>query len=115
MDFLWGKVEEKIKWALVAWDKIRKPKSHGGLGLHGPKTLSRVSKDKLWWRRFKESTTPWVKLWKQKYEKNWKERDQIQMSGCIKGSHIWNIAWENRGIVQKHSFWEIQAWNLAQF
>lgn len=29
-DFLWGKEEEKKKWALVAWDKVCKPKSHGG-------------------------------------------------------------------------------------
>ena len=30
------------------------------------------------------------------------------MSRHIKGSHIWNNAWENRAIVQKHSFWEIK-------
>eukprot|EP00253_Pinus_taeda_P003152 PITA_03152 len=35
-DFLWGKGEEKKKWALVAWDKLCKPKTHGGLGLHDP-------------------------------------------------------------------------------
>ena len=38
-DFLWGKGEEKKKWALVAWDKLCKPKAHGGLGLHDPETL----------------------------------------------------------------------------
>eukprot|EP00253_Pinus_taeda_P012280 PITA_12280 len=47
MDFLWGKGEEKKKWALVAWDKLCKPKAHGGLGLHDPKTLSRVLGAKL--------------------------------------------------------------------
>lgn len=26
-DFLWGRGEEKKKWALVAWDKMCKPKS----------------------------------------------------------------------------------------
>eukprot|EP00253_Pinus_taeda_P010304 PITA_10304 len=33
-DFIWGKGEEKKKWALVAWDKLCKAKAHGGLGLH---------------------------------------------------------------------------------
>ena len=37
------------------------------------------------------------------------------MSGLIKGSHIWNKAWENRAIFQKHSFWEIRDGNLAWF
>ena len=37
------------------------------------------------------------------------------MSGIIKGSHIWNKAWENRDIVQKNSFWEISAGDLAWF
>eukprot|EP00253_Pinus_taeda_P019731 PITA_19731 len=41
-DFLWGKGEEKKKWALVAWDRVCKPKSHGGLGLHDPGILNRV-------------------------------------------------------------------------
>eukprot|EP00253_Pinus_taeda_P014312 PITA_14312 len=90
-DFLWGRGEEKKKWALVAWDKKCKPKSHGVLGLHDPETLSRVSGAKLWWRWIKDSTAPWAKLWKQKYAKYWEEKDQIRMSGQIRGSHIWNL------------------------
>eukprot|EP00253_Pinus_taeda_P015206 PITA_15206 len=76
-DFLWGKGEEKKKWPLVAWDKISKPKAHGGLGLHDPENLNRVSGAKLWWRWLKELATPWAKLWKQKYANNWKERDHM--------------------------------------
>eukprot|EP00253_Pinus_taeda_P032498 PITA_32498 len=48
-DFLWGKVEEQKKWALVAWEKICKPKIYGGLGLDDPEILSRVLGAKLWW------------------------------------------------------------------
>eukprot|EP00253_Pinus_taeda_P019968 PITA_19968 len=76
-DFLWGKGEEKKKWALVAWDKLRKPKAHGGLVLHDPEILSRGSGAKLWWRWLKELETPWAQLWKQKYANNWQERDHI--------------------------------------
>jgi len=87
-DFLWGRGEEKNKWALVAWDKICEPKRHGGLGLHDPETISRVSGAKLRWRWIKELVTPWAKLWKQKYAKNWQGKDHIRMLGHIKGSHI---------------------------
>eukprot|EP00253_Pinus_taeda_P008109 PITA_08109 len=49
-DFLWGKGKEHKKWALVAWDKISKPKSFVGLGLNDPDLLSKVLGAKLWWR-----------------------------------------------------------------
>eukprot|EP00253_Pinus_taeda_P020531 PITA_20531 len=107
--------EEKKKWALVAWDKLCKPKSHGGLGLHNPKTLSRVSGGKLWWRWIKELNAPWAKLSKQKYAKYSQEKDPIRMSGQLRGSHIWNLSWDNKNIVQQHCFWEIPAGDLAQF
>eukprot|EP00253_Pinus_taeda_P033852 PITA_33852 len=61
-DFLWGKGEEKGKWALLAWDKLCKPKLHGGLGLHDPATLKNVLGEKLWWRWLKKSSNPWAKL-----------------------------------------------------
>eukprot|EP00253_Pinus_taeda_P032242 PITA_32242 len=114
-DFLWGKGEEKNKWALVAWDKICKPKSHGGLGLHDPDILDKVLGAKLWWRWLMEIQKPWAKLWKQKYAMNWQETDLIRMTGHIKGSHIWNKACKNKALVQKHSFWEIRNGNLAWF
>eukprot|EP00253_Pinus_taeda_P032768 PITA_32768 len=112
-DFLWGRGEEKKKWALVACEKICKPKTHGGLGLDDLEILNKVLGAKLWWRWLKESDAPWAKVLKQKYPNNWQERELIRMSGIIKGSHIWNKAWENRAIVQKHSFWEIRDGNLA--
>ena len=57
-DFLWGKGEEKKKWALVAWDRVCKPKSHGGLGLNDPRTLNNVLEAKMWWRWLKEIQAP---------------------------------------------------------
>lgn len=89
-DFLWGQGEEKKKWDLVAWDKIYKHKTHGGLGHHDPETLSKVLGEKLWWRWLKELVTTWAKVWKLKYAKNWQERDHIRMFALIRGSHIWN-------------------------
>eukprot|EP00253_Pinus_taeda_P031015 PITA_31015 len=47
-DFLWGRGEEKKNWALFAWDKLCNPRSHGGLGLHDPETLSKFLGAKLW-------------------------------------------------------------------
>lgn len=33
----------------------------------------------------------------------------------IRGSHIWNLAQDNKNIVQHHCFWEIRARDLARF
>ena len=41
-DFLWGKGEERKKWALVAWETICKHKNHGGPGLDDPEVLNKV-------------------------------------------------------------------------
>ena len=112
---MWGRGQEKKKWDLVAWDKLCNPKSHGGLGIHNPETLSKVSAAKLWLRWIKELNAPWAKLWKQKYTKQWQEKDHIRMSGKIRGSHIWNLSWDNKNIVQHHCFWEIRVGDLARF
>eukprot|EP00253_Pinus_taeda_P025758 PITA_25758 len=114
-DFLWGKEETRKKWALVSWDKICKPKSHGGLGLDDQEVLSKVLGAKLWWRWVKEPKAQWAKTWKEKYASSWQTSDLIRMSRNIKGSYIWNKAWENRSLVQKNSFWEIRAGDLAPF
>jgi len=62
--FLWGKGEEKKKWAFVASEKLCKPKTHGDLGLHDMETLSKVFGENIWWRWLKETRNPWAKLWK---------------------------------------------------
>eukprot|EP00253_Pinus_taeda_P017945 PITA_17945 len=112
-DFLWGMEETRKKWALVSWDKICKPKSHGGLGLDDQEILSNVLGAKLWWRWVKELESQWARTWKEKYASSWQTNDLIRMFGNIKGSYIWNKAWENRSLVQNNSFWEIRVGDLA--
>jgi hypothetical protein len=36
MEFLWRGEETRKKLALVAWEKVCKPRRKGGLGLHDP-------------------------------------------------------------------------------
>eukprot|EP00253_Pinus_taeda_P008440 PITA_08440 len=114
-DFLWGKEETRKKWALVSWEKICKPKNQGGLGLDDVEILSKVLGAKLWWQWVKDPKAQWAHIWKEKYASAWLSSDIIRMSGNMKGSPIWNKAWENRGVVQKNSFWEIKEGDLALF
>eukprot|EP00253_Pinus_taeda_P022660 PITA_22660 len=107
-DFHWGKGEDKKKWTLVAWDKIYKPKNHGGLGLDDPKILCKVLGAKLWWRWIKEPEAQWAITWKEKYASTWTDNERIRMDGNIRGSHIWKKSSDKRRLIQDHSFWEIR-------
>lgn len=114
-DFLWGKEETRKKWALVSWEKIYRPKHHGGLGLDDQEILSRVLGAKLSRRWVYDPKAQWASIWKEKYANSWQTSDLIRMFGNIKGSYIWNKASENRSLVQKNSFWEIKEGDLALF
>lgn len=80
-----------------------------------PEILSKALGAKLWWRWLKEPTAQWATIWKEKYASSLQSEDHIRMDGNIKGSHIWNKAWDNRGLVQDNGFWEIREGNLALF
>lgn len=58
---------------------------------------------------------PWAKLCKQKYAMNWQEMKLIRMTRQVEGSQVWNRAWENKALVQKHCFWEIKSGKWARF
>eukprot|EP00253_Pinus_taeda_P027819 PITA_27819 len=113
--FLWRGNAEKNKWALVAWNKLCKSKSLGGLNLIDPQTTNNICGVKLWWRWLKEPHLPWAKHWKEKYTPNCSETDLIQLQEVPEGSPIWNLAKRNRNIIQDHSFWEIRNGNTALF
>lgn len=70
---------------------------------------------KLWRRWDQEPQAQWATIWKEKYAISWHTKDLIRMSGNVKGSHIWNRAWDNRILVQKNSFWEIRVSDLVLF
>eukprot|EP00253_Pinus_taeda_P004111 PITA_04111 len=79
-DFLWGKEETRKKWALVSWEKICKPKRHGGLGLVDQEILNKVVRAKFWWRWVQETRALWARVWKEKYASSWHTNDLIRMS-----------------------------------
>eukprot|EP00253_Pinus_taeda_P024648 PITA_24648 len=59
--FLWSGNAEERKWSLVAWNKLCKPKSLGGLNLLDPLTINKACGAKLWWKWLKEPNLPWAR------------------------------------------------------
>jgi hypothetical protein len=99
----------------VAWEKVYKPKSKGGLGLQDPQVTNDAYGVKLSWRWVKETTTPWVNPWKEKYAPNISDQDRIRFGGTMEGSTIWNLAWCNKAWIQTYSFWEVKNGKIARF
>lgn len=114
-NFLWRGAKNKQKWALVAWEKICRPKIEVGLGLKDTDLLRKALGAKTLWRWLANPNSPWGILWKAKYAPTHSHEQLIRLNGSIKGSVIWNQVWENRTIIQKHSFWEIGKGDKALF
>lgn len=106
-NFLWGSSELKLKWVLVDWEIVCKPKRVGGLGLCDPETANKVMSAKIWWRWVNYQEEPWVKFWHHKYAQGMPKMTLVRYEGQCTGSPIWRAANANRSITQNHSFWEI--------
>eukprot|EP00253_Pinus_taeda_P020137 PITA_20137 len=106
-DFLWVKGEEKKKWALVAWEKICKPKNHEGLGLDDLEILSKVLGAKLWWRWIKEPGAHWAIIWKEKYASSWLDNDCIRMDD--REALFWEDRWQQEPILLREDLEDLKA------
>jgi hypothetical protein len=109
----WGKKDKNM--ALVAWDKLCGPKSHGRVGIQDPHFMGQALARKIWWRWVKIPEALWAKIWKKKYALNMVHLHLIRMEGIRPDSLIWNNGWENRGLIQKEIFWEVHNGRYALF
>jgi hypothetical protein len=114
-NFLWQGLQPNKKWALVSWDKVCTPKSMGGLGLQDPGKLNQIMGAKIWWRWMKTPDALWAQIWKNKYAPSMQTDQLIRHNVRIQGSNIWNTAWQNKDLIQKHAFWEIRNGDSARF
>jgi len=87
-NFLWRGAEDKKKWAMVAWNKLCRPKNKRGLGLQDPQVTNDAYGAKLWWRWVKDNLVPWAKLWKEKYAPGVNPQEKIRFTGTGEGSAI---------------------------
>lgn len=69
MNFFWNKYQDNKSGNLISWDKIGKPKRHGGLGNRKAHVNNMAFQMKLIWRIFFYSSNLWVSLIKKKYIK----------------------------------------------
>ena len=54
-------------------------------------------------------------MWPLKYAPQWPQHSLVRFGEDPPGSSIWKTTHENRGMVQKHSFWEVRNGQNARF
>eukprot|EP00253_Pinus_taeda_P009631 PITA_09631 len=113
--FIWSGSDQKKKWALVSWSQLTERKEKGGLGLRDLETLNRVLGAKLWWRWLSGGNDLWKTIWRTKYRMPASQVDILRHQEIPKGSTIWELASQNRDLIGKHTFWEIQGGAEANF
>jgi len=113
--FIWGGTEQRKKWALASWKTLTKRKESGRLGLRDPEKINRVLGAKLWWRWMGGGSDIWKTIWTRKYNMPQTPEEILRIDETPKGSTIWDLARQNRDIIVKHAFWEIQGGEVANF
>jgi len=77
--------------------------------------LNKVLGAKLWWRWMQGGNDLWKRIWTQKYNMSASTAERLRAEGIPKGSSIWELASQNRHIVNNHAFWEIREGSSARF
>eukprot|EP00253_Pinus_taeda_P017089 PITA_17089 len=114
-NFIWGGSNHQKKWALVSWNHLTERKEKGGLGLRDPERLNKVLGAKLWWCWLRGGNDLWKVIWRRKYNMSNTSVDILRQRETPKGSTIWDLARQNRDIVENHIFWEIRGGGEANF
>jgi len=60
--------------------------------------------EKLWWRWIQGGVDVWKKLWERKYDMPWSLEGKLRSHSDKKGSAIWNLAIDNRDLINNHNF-----------
>jgi len=113
--FIWGGSSNQKKWALFSWKHLIKHKEEGGLGLRDPCKLNKILGAKLWWCWMRGGNDLWKQLWRYKYNIPSSTEEIYRIQETPRGSTIWELASQNRDIVNKNIFWEIRAGEEANF
>lgn len=106
-NFFWQNTEGKQKIALIAWDKIIKPKSMGGLGIKDFKLQNKALGAKLVWKFIKDPKATWIRMMATKYLPNEDPQNLLRANSHLKGSKPWNFIVSCRNLISNSLSWDI--------
>jgi hypothetical protein len=82
-DFLWGGLEEELKFHLVNWQQVCTPLHSGGLGIRSMATFNKALLGKWLWRYSREPAS----LWRQVIDSKYGGQGNFWCSNTIRSPH----------------------------
>lgn len=102
---LWGSSESVKKMHWVGWQKVTRPKSEGGLGLHTAKGRNLSLLAKLNWRFHTEKDSLWSKVLRSKYCN--RQRLNARNPAKLPCSRVWSAMQKGKDTFQKGTRWVV--------
>uniref|UniRef100_A0A803NH51 Reverse transcriptase domain-containing protein n=1 Tax=Cannabis sativa TaxID=3483 RepID=A0A803NH51_CANSA len=97
-DFWWGDTEDKRVMHTIAWERLCKPKIHGGLGFRTTKDTNMAFLMKWAWKLMVEDSSLWVKIVNAKYLRN---KDFLDIEAQPADSRMWKEILNARQFIHK--------------
>lgn len=108
-----AKTIEEMGTSIV--EKFDKGKRRRGSRTSRPRHLEQSSWTKLCWRWMRGGNDLWKRIWTQKYHMPITMEGILKLEETPKGSTIWELASQNRNIINNYAFWEIRGGSIARF
>ncbi|KAG8647150.1 hypothetical protein MANES_09G048028v8 [Manihot esculenta] len=96
-DFIWQGSNQSLKVHLVAWDILKRPRDHGGLGIRDFSTMNKALLGKLAWRAMENDDCLWTKCFIKKYLQG---RSKWTPNAAASSSHIWKAFCKGYGSIK---------------
>ena len=105
-NFMWSRVEEKRKMALVNSNQVCKSKKNGGLGIRNFKSLNKALVSKLGWATL-EGDKDWSKILRTKYLSYGLFCLYLGKNSSNGSSVLWKNILKTKGLIRKESRMQI--------
>lgn len=110
--FLWGDTDTKKKIHLVGWNRVCKPKDHGGLDIKQMTKLNGSLLAKVGWKIMTEQDALWVKVVKGKSLSN---SNFLECRANAQSSYTWRSVIKGQDVLKRGLKWVIGNGRTVKF